>query len=62
MFILRFLWAVLTSRLLWTLIGLALLAGLIWIFGPIVQVGQSRAVRIRDRAIWRSSPAWSSCG
>ena len=39
MFILRFLWAVLTSRWLWTFIGLALLAGLIWIFGPIVSVG-----------------------
>jgi len=41
MFILRFFWAVLTSRWLWTFIGLALIAGLIWIFGPIIQVGQS---------------------
>lgn len=41
MFILRFLWAVLTSRWLWTLIGLTLLSLVIWIFGPIVQIGQS---------------------
>ncbi|MBZ9936339.1 type VI secretion system membrane subunit TssM [Mesorhizobium sp. BR1-1-16] len=39
MFILRFLMAVLTSRILWTLIGLALLSGIIWIVGPIVRVG-----------------------
>jgi len=39
MFILRFLWAVITSRFLWTLIGIALLSLLIWVFGPIVQVG-----------------------
>ncbi|MHA6686767.1 type VI secretion system membrane subunit TssM [Mesorhizobium sp. A556] len=41
MFVLRFLWAVLTSRWLWTLIGLALLSLVIWIFGPIVRVGRS---------------------
>ena len=41
MFILRFLWSVLTSRWLWTLIGLALLSLIIWIFGPIVAVGRS---------------------
>ena len=41
MFILRFLWAVLTSRWLWLFIGFALLSLAIWIFGPIVQVGQS---------------------
>ncbi len=41
MFILRFLWSVLTSRWLWTLIGLALLAAIIWIFGPIVRIGAS---------------------
>ena len=41
MFILRFLWAVLTSRFLWTLIGLALLSAIIWIFGPIVRIGAS---------------------
>jgi type VI secretion system protein ImpL len=41
MFILRFLWSVLTSRWLWTLIGLTLLSLIIWIFGPIVAVGQS---------------------
>ncbi|RUU05834.1 type VI secretion system membrane subunit TssM [Mesorhizobium sp. M7A.T.Ca.TU.009.02.1.1] len=39
MFILRFLWAVLTSRWLWTLIGLTLLSLVIWVFGPIVRVG-----------------------
>jgi type VI secretion system protein ImpL len=39
MIILRFLWAVLTSRWLWTFIGLTLLAGLIWFFSPLVQVG-----------------------
>lgn len=42
MFILRFIWAVLTSRWLWTLIGLALLSLVIWIFGPIVRVGESQ--------------------
>ncbi|ESX27150.1 type VI secretion system membrane subunit TssM [Mesorhizobium sp. LSJC264A00] len=51
MFILRFLWAVLTSRFLWTLIGLALLSLIIWVFGPIVRVGDyvpmaSQTVRI----------------
>ncbi|ESW90504.1 type VI secretion protein VasK [Mesorhizobium sp. LSJC285A00] len=51
MFILRFLWAVLTSRFLWTLIGLALLSLIIWVFGPIVRVGDyvpmaSETVRI----------------
>jgi type VI secretion system protein ImpL len=35
----RFLWSVLTSRWLWTLIGIVLLALIIWIFGPIVSVG-----------------------
>ncbi|TIN80343.1 type VI secretion system membrane subunit TssM [Mesorhizobium sp.] len=39
MFILRFLWAVLTSRWLWTLIGIGLLSLVIWVFGPIVRVG-----------------------
>ncbi|RWK42161.1 type VI secretion system membrane subunit TssM [Mesorhizobium sp.] len=39
MFILRFLWAVLTSRWLWTLIGIALFSLVIWVFGPIVRVG-----------------------
>ncbi|OAP34582.1 type VI secretion protein VasK [Sinorhizobium glycinis] len=37
----RFLWAVLTSRWLWTFIGLILLSLIIWIFGPIVSVGES---------------------
>lgn len=41
MFILRLLWAVLTSRWLWTLIGLSLLSLLIWVFGPIVSIGDS---------------------
>ena len=45
MFILRFLWAVLTSRWLWTLIGLALLSLVIWVFGPIVRVGDVRTFR-----------------
>lgn len=40
MFILRFLWAVLTSRFLWTLIGLLLLSALVWIFGPLLAIGQ----------------------
>ena len=39
MFILRFLWAVLTSRFLWTLIGITLLSLVSWVFGPIVKVG-----------------------
>ena len=39
MVILRFFWAVLTSRWLWALIGLALLSLVVWIFGPIVSVG-----------------------
>jgi type VI secretion system protein ImpK len=51
MFILRFIWAVITSRILWTLIGLTLLALLIWVFSPIVQVGRSSAFRVRDRSI-----------
>lgn len=42
MFILRFIWGVLTARWLWTLIGLALLSLIIWIFGPLVSVGQAR--------------------
>lgn len=41
MFILRFIWSILTSRWLWTLIGLALISLIIWIFGPIVRVGES---------------------
>ncbi|MCO5066547.1 MAG: type VI secretion system membrane subunit TssM [Rhizobiaceae bacterium] len=42
MFILRFIWAVLTSRILWMLIGLALLSLLIWVFGPIISVGSAQ--------------------
>jgi type VI secretion system protein ImpL len=41
MFILRFVWSILTSRWLWTLIGLTLVSLIIWVFGPIVRVGQS---------------------
>ncbi|MCT7374145.1 type VI secretion system membrane subunit TssM [Chelativorans salis] len=41
MFILRFLWSVLTSRWLWTLIGLALISLIIWVFAPIVRIGES---------------------
>jgi len=51
MFVLRFLWAVISSRILWTLIGLTLLSLLVWFFGPIVAVGpyqplESEMVRI----------------
>lgn len=41
MAVLRALWAILTSRWLWTLIGLVLLSLLIWTFGPIIAVGDS---------------------
>ncbi|MBX5102695.1 type VI secretion system membrane subunit TssM [Rhizobium lentis] len=41
MAIFRFLWAFLTSRWLWTFIGLILLSLIVWIFGPIVSVGES---------------------
>ncbi|MFB2606430.1 type VI secretion system membrane subunit TssM, partial [Rhizobium phaseoli] len=41
MAIFRFLWAFLTSRWLWTFIGLILLSLIVWIFGPIVSVGDS---------------------
>src|SRR5687768_16593264 len=41
MVILRVLWANLTSRWLWTLVGLVLLSLIIWTFGPIISVGQS---------------------
>jgi type VI secretion system protein ImpL len=41
MVVLRVLWAVLTSRWLWTFVGLALLSAVIWIFGPIVAVGST---------------------
>ncbi len=41
MAIFRFLWAILTSRWLWTFIGLMLLSLIIWIFGPIISVGES---------------------
>jgi type VI secretion system protein ImpL len=40
--ILRRLRALLTSRSLWTFIGLVLLALLIWIYGPQVAVGEVR--------------------
>ncbi len=40
--LLRRLWAFLTSRWLWTFIGLALLSALIWMFGPLVSVGTAR--------------------
>ena len=49
MFILRFLWAFLTSRWLWTLIGLALLSLIVWMFGPLVGVGDAGPSQ-RDRA------------
>ena len=62
MFILRFLWAVLTSRWLWTLIGIALLSLIIWVFGPIVRVGASRTLRIGNGAASSLSRCWSSSG
>ncbi|AJD45430.1 type VI secretion system IcmF family protein (plasmid) [Rhizobium gallicum bv. gallicum R602sp] len=40
MAIFRFLWAILTSRWLWTFIGLVLLSLIVWIFGPIISVGE----------------------
>ena len=40
--ILRLLWAFLTSRWLWSLIGLALLATIVWLFGPLVSIGTAR--------------------
>ena len=42
MVVLRILWAFLTSRWLWTFIGLALLGALIWLFGPLVAVGEAK--------------------
>jgi type VI secretion system protein ImpL len=38
----RRIWKILTSRFLWTLIGLALLSALIWIFGPLLAFGDAR--------------------
>ena len=40
--LLRWLWAVLTSRWLWSLIGLALVGTIIWLFGPLVAIGTAR--------------------
>ena len=42
MAVLRFLWAVLTSRWLWSLIGIALLGAIVWLFGPLVAIGTAR--------------------
>lgn len=42
MVVFRILWAVMTSRWLWTFIGLALLGGIIWLFSPLVSVGTSQ--------------------
>ena len=39
MVVLRFLWAFLTSRWLWSLFGLALLGLIVWIFGRLVAIG-----------------------
>jgi len=41
MAVFRFFWAILTSRWLWTFIGLVLLSLIIWIFGPIISVAES---------------------
>jgi type VI secretion system protein ImpL len=40
--VLRFLWALLTSRWLWTFIGLVLLGLIVWMFGPLVAIGEAR--------------------
>lgn len=42
MFILKAIWAFLTSRWLWIFIGLTLLSWLIWIFGPIIAFGEAK--------------------
>ncbi|MFO1209464.1 MAG: type VI secretion system membrane subunit TssM [Amaricoccus sp.] len=42
MVVFRILWAFLTSRWLWTFIGLALLGAVIWLFSPLVSVGASQ--------------------
>jgi type VI secretion system protein ImpL len=39
--LLRWIWAFLTSRWLWTFVGLLLLSFLIWVFGPIVKFGEA---------------------
>jgi type VI secretion system protein ImpL len=41
MAVLRFLWAVVSSRWLWTAIGLALLVALIWFWGPLIDFGDA---------------------
>lgn len=40
--LLRRIWKFLTSRFLWTLVGLGLLAALIWVFGPLLAFGDAR--------------------
>jgi type VI secretion system protein ImpL len=42
MFILRAIWSFLTSRRLWTFIGLVCLAAIVWLFGPLVPFGEAR--------------------
>ncbi|HET9067885.1 MAG TPA: type VI secretion system membrane subunit TssM, partial [Amaricoccus sp.] len=42
MAVLRFIWAVFTSRWLWSLIGIALLGAIVWMFGPLVAIGTAR--------------------
>lgn len=39
---LRGLWAILSSRWLWSAIGLICLSALIWVFGPLLALGQAR--------------------
>ncbi len=41
MFILRFIWAILTSRRLWIFIGIVLICALIWLFGPAIRFGEA---------------------
>ena len=61
MVVLRILWAFLTSRWLWTFIGLALLGAVIWLFGPLVAVGDVEPFAA-PRSASRSSPLCSSSG
>ena len=61
--ILRFLWAFLTSRWLWTPDRpRAASALIVWLFGPLVGLGDRPPARRRDRAARRSSSASSSSG
>ncbi|HUF55224.1 MAG TPA: type VI secretion system membrane subunit TssM [Thermohalobaculum sp.] len=41
MAVLRFLWRLLTARWLWIMIGVALLCAAIWVFGPLLSIGEA---------------------